>query len=77
MRQGRLLAEFRALHDFDDVRQLVAFAGLNPHQHQSGKTARGHTPISKQGRATIRAILFLPAIVAKNRYPCLQPLVER
>lgn len=74
---GKLLAEFRAIRDFSDVRQLVAFAGLNPRQHQSGKTARGHTPISKQGRATIRAALFLPAIVAKNRYPCLQPLIER
>lgn len=74
---GKLLAEWRAIRDFDDVRQLVAFAGLNPRQHQSGKTARGHTPISKQGRATLRAALFLPAIVAKNRYPCLQPLVQR
>jgi transposase len=74
---GKLLAEFRAIRDFDDVRQLVAFAGLNPRQHQSGTSARGHTPISKQGRATLRAALFLPAIVAKNRYPCLQPLVER
>jgi transposase len=74
---GKLLAEFRAIHDFSDVRQLVAFAGLNPRQHQSGKTARGHTPISKQGRATLRAALFLPAIVAKNRYPYFQPLIER
>lgn len=74
---GKLLAEFCAIRDFSNVRQLVAFAGLNPRQHQSGKMARGHTPISKQGRATLRAALFLPAIVAKNRYPCLQPLVER
>jgi transposase len=74
---GKLLAECRAIRDFSDVRQLVAFAGLNPRHHQSGKTARGHTPISKQGRASLRATLFLPAIVAKNRYPCLQPLVER
>ena len=74
---GKLLAEFRAIRDFSDVRQLVAFAGLNPRQHQSGKHARSHTPISKQGRATLRAALYLPALVAKNRYPCLQPLIER
>jgi transposase len=74
---GKLLAEFRAIRDFDDVRQLVAFAGLNPRQHQSGKHARGHTPISKQGRATIRAALYMPAIVAKNHAACLQPLVLR
>jgi len=74
---GKLLAEFRAIHDFDDVRQLVAFAGLNPRQQQSGKSARGYTPISKQGRATLRAALYMPAIVAKNHAPCLQPRVER
>jgi transposase len=74
---GKLLAEFRAIRDFNDVRQLVAFAGLNPRQHQSGKHARSHTPISKQGRATIRAALFMPAIVAKNHATCLRPLVER
>ena len=74
---GKLLAEFRCIRDFTDVRQLVAFAGLNPRHHQSGKTARGPTPISKQGRATIRAALFLPAVVAKTHAPALQPLVAR
>lgn len=74
---GKLLAEFRCIRDFTDVRQLVAFAGLNPRHHQSGKTVRGHTPISKQGRATIRAALFLPAVVAKTHAQTLQPLVAR
>lgn len=74
---GKLLAEFRAIRDFTDVRQLVAFAGLNPRQQQSGQSARGYTPISKQGRATIRATLYMPALVAKNRAACLRPLVER
>jgi transposase len=74
---GKLLAEFRCIRDFTDVRQLVAFAGLNPRHHQSGKSARGHTPISKQGRATIRATLFLPAVVAMTHAPTLQPLVAR
>ncbi len=74
---GKLLAEFRAIRDFDDVRQLVAFAGLNPRQHQSGKHTRSHTPISKQGRATIRAALFMCAVVAKNHAACLRPQIER
>lgn len=74
---GKLLAEFRAIRDFAGVRQLVAFAGLNPRQHQSGQSARGYTPISKQGHATIRATLYMPAIVAKNHARCLRPLVER
>ena len=74
---GKLLAEFRAIRDFADVRQLVAFAGLNPRQQQSGQSARGYTPISKQGRATIRAALYMPAVVAKNHAPSFRPLVQR
>lgn len=74
---GKLLAEFRAIRDFDTVRQLVAFAGLNPRQQQSGQSARGYTPISKQGRATIRAALFMPAIVAKNHATYFRPAVLR
>ncbi len=74
---GKLLAEFGCIRDCTDGRQRVAFAGLNPRHHQSGKTARGHTPLSKQGRATIRAALFLPAVVAKTHAPALHPLVAR
>jgi len=74
---AKLLAEIRNIHDFDTPQQLVAFAGLNPRQHRSGSSVRGHTRISKVGSAAIRAALFMPAVSAKNTNPIMQPLVER
>ena len=74
---AKLLAEYRGFADFDDVRQVVAFAGLNPKHRQSGSSIRGKTHISKMGRASIRATLYMPAINAKRFNPLLQPFVRR
>lgn len=74
---SKLLAEIRYLQDFSDVRQLVAFTGLNPKHHQSGTSIRGKTRISKMGRASIRATLFMPAVVAKNHNPILKVFAQR
>lgn len=74
---AKLLAEFRAVTDFTDVRQLVAYAGLNPRQRRSGSSVHGHSHISKTGRASIRATLYLPAVVAKRHNPILRAYAER
>jgi transposase len=67
----RLLAELGDVRRFDDVRQLVAFVGLNPRQHQSGRKHTTHG-ISRMGRASLRAALFMPAVVAKRCNPRLK-----
>lgn len=74
---AKLLAEYGDMSQFDHIGQVVAFAGLNPKQRQSGSSVRGKTHISKIGRSTIRALLYMPAISAKQHNPVLQPLVER
>jgi transposase len=74
---GKLLAEFRSITDFDNVRQLVAFAGLNPRQHVSGSSVRQASHISKCGRASLRAALYMPAIVAKRHNPILRAFAQR
>jgi transposase len=74
---AKLLAECRSLSDFDDVRQLVAFAGLNPAHHDSGSSIHRKTQISKTGKAAIRAALYMPAIVAKRRNPILHTFAQR
>jgi transposase len=74
---SKLLSEYRDMRQFDSVGQVVAFAGLNPKQHQSGSSVRGKTVISKIGRASIRAALYMPAINAKRFNPLLRPFVER
>lgn len=74
---AKLLAELPSIDLFEDVRQLVAFAGLNPRQRQSGSSVHGRTPISKIGSPTIRATLYLPAVVAKNHNPLLKAFALR
>jgi transposase len=74
---SKLLAECGDMSQFDDVRQLVAFAGLNPQHHLSGSSVRGKTHISKIGNASIRAALYMPAVNAKRFNTLLQPFIAR
>ena len=66
-----LIAELGDITRFQDVGEVVAFVGLNPRQHQSGKKQTTHG-ISRMGRAALRAALYMPAIVAKRCNPRLQ-----
>jgi transposase len=74
---AKLLGEYGDMSQFTDVRQVVAFAGLNPRHRQSGSSVRGHTSISKMGRSSIRAALFMPAVVAKSANPRLAAFADR
>ncbi len=72
----RLLAELGDLRRFDDVRQVVAFVGLNPRQHQSGRK-RVTQGISRTGRASLRAALYMPAVVARSCNPALRDWAQQ
>lgn len=74
---AKLLAEYGDMSQFSDVRQVIAFAGLNPRHHQSGSSIRGKTKISKMGRPAIRAALYMPAVVAKRANPHLAAFAAR
>jgi transposase len=52
---------------FDQARQFVAFAGLNPCIQESGSSVRGHARLSKMGHAPLRRALYMPAMVALYR----------
>lgn len=67
----RLVAEIRSIASFDDVRQLVAFVGLDPTRHDSGSSVRGSRSISRKGRAALRAALYMPALAARKHNPIL------
>jgi len=47
---------------FNNARQAVAFAGLDPRQHESGSTR-----LSKVGCAFVRKALYMPAMVTAYR----------
>ena len=72
-----LVAETNGFTGFDNLGQLVSFAGYDVVENQSGKRA-GKTKISKKGNSRIRRILHLPAFNAvRFGEPSCQALFER
>ena len=56
---------------------MVAYAGLNPRQHQSGTSIDRATRISKIGNAVLRAALYMPALSAMRYNSAIMALVSR
>jgi len=73
---GKLLAECRDLPSFQ-VRQLVAFAGLNPRHHVSGSSVFKKPSISRTGSRSLRTALYMPALVAMRCNPVLHTFADR
>lgn len=71
-----LLAFLSPLERFHSVKQVVAYAGLNPSIRQSGQWA-GKTPIAKAGNVLLRKALYLPAVVAKQHNPVIAAFCDR
>jgi transposase len=59
-----LLSFYANLDRFGNARQAVAFAGLDPRQHESGSSVKGKPRMSKVGHAFLRKALYMPAMVA-------------
>jgi transposase len=68
----RLLAELVMLSPDRDVRQWVAYAGLDPRAYTSGSSVHRPTRISKAGNRHVRAALYMPALVAVRHDPHLR-----
>lgn len=58
-----LLAFYADLRRFENARQAVAFAGLNPRQHESGSSVKARPRLSKVGHTFLRKALYMPAMV--------------
>jgi transposase len=74
---ARLLAEIGDISAFEDAPQLAAYAGLNPKGSRSGSSVHKKTHISKEGRAFLRYILYMPAIVARKHNPIIIAFCKR
>jgi transposase len=74
---SHILAELGDLTRFQDVRQVVALAGLNPQLRQSGTSINYTVGISRMGRYSLRAALYMPAMVAMRHNPILKAFAER
>lgn len=73
---AQLLALLGDLSRYSDVRQVVAHAGLNPAQRQSGKY-EGRAHISRIGDADLRSKLYMPALVGRTYNPVLKAFSQR
>ena len=72
-----LLAYYGGPLRFDTAKQAVAFAGLDPRQHESGSSVRGKPRLSKVGHARLRKALYMPAMVATTRTAWGRALKQR
>lgn len=57
---------------FGGARQFAAYAGLSPHQRQSGSSLRGKTRLSKIGNSHLRSLFYFPAQSARRHCPPLK-----
>lgn len=74
---AKLLGEIRNILDFENARQLAAYAGLTPRNFFSGTSVHKKSRLSKTGNANLRRILYMPAIVAKHHNPIIRSFCER
>jgi transposase len=70
-----LLGEIDAAQ-FDNAKQVAAFAGLSPRHYQSGKIS-ARSRISKIGSPRLRKALFFPALAAMRWNPALRDFASR
>ena len=57
--------------------EVVAYAGLNPSHHRSGKSIDRPTRISKIGNAVLRSALYMPSLAAMRFNPAVAALAAR
>lgn len=74
---AKLLGEIRDVLDFENARQLAAYAGLSPRNVFSGTSVHKKARLSKTGNANLRKALYMPAISAKHWNPIVVQFCER
>jgi transposase len=72
-----VLAEIGSITLFSSARQLAAFAGLTPQEHQSGTSVHGKTRLCKIGKVRLRKALYFPALNLIRRCPQIQAIRDR
>lgn len=64
---GMLLSQYGGQLRFGSTRQAVAFGGLDTRHRESGSSVRGKPRMSKKGDSSLRAALYMPAVVAMTK----------
>lgn len=71
-----VLCETNGFGQFNSIRQVVSYAGLDVQFKESGNF-KGKTRISKKGNARIRQCLFMPALTATTHNEKIKGLYTR
>lgn len=71
-----LICETNGFALFNNIRQLVSYAGMDVTHNESGKY-KGKTRISKRGNARIRQALYMPSMSAVRANEPIKELYER
>ena len=71
-----ILSETNGFAQFNNIRQVVSYAGLDVTERQSG-LFKGKTRISKKGNSRIRQCLYMPALSATNHNDRIKALYQR
>ena len=66
-----------AARQFQTAEQLAAYLGLVPVEWQSGSSVHGRPRMSKAGPAHLRALLYMPAVVAKSCNSHVRAIYDR
>lgn len=73
----QILGEMAFYGDYLKPRSLVALAGLDPREFQSGKSGIIRKGISRRGSQNFRRALFIPGMVSKQHDPNIRAFSER
>ncbi len=71
-----VLCETNGFAQFNNIRQVVSYAGMDIAERQSG-LFKGKTRISKKGNSRIRECLFMPALSATSYNEQIKALYQR
>jgi transposase len=74
---AKVLAEQPNLAQYKKAKAAAADTGVTPSVYESGTTVRRRTRMSKQGKASLRAALYWPAITAMRRCAGFKAFAER
>lgn len=72
----KIIAETNGFLLFDNIKQVVSYAGLDIIEKQSGKY-NGKSKLSKKGNAYLRQVLYMPAVSAATHNKKLKNVYGR
>jgi transposase len=74
---AKVLGEVRDVCEFENARQLAAYAGVTPRNFVSGTSVHKKSRLSKTGNSNLRKALYMPALVAQRHNPIIRTFCQR